>query len=213
MKPLFCPPFYPHYQTFNPAFNYLFNSYYNGIGEQYPRHQRGLVSRPSLSEVLDYRHYIDRHIAQYLSDSSVEESCPRILTLGLHHEQQHQELLLTDIQHCLFNNPQYPAYQQPSPPGPCGREAGSLDWLPVEGGVCTVGTGSCDEGIFSFDNERPRHKVYLEDFTIASRLITNAEYMEFIAAGGYLTPDYWLADGLGLVTAAAVIRSAILVGA
>ena len=183
--------FYPHYQVFDPAFNYLFNSYYNGIGEQYPRHQRGLISRPSLSEVLDYRHYIDRHIERYLADTLMEECRPQLLTLGLHHEQQHQELLLTDIQHCLFNNPQYPVYQPP-PATPCEREAGPLEWLPVAGGVCAVGCGGED---FSFDNERPRHSVYLEDFTIASRLITNAEYTEFIADGGYLNPDYWLADG------------------
>lgn len=184
------------YKRFSETYNYLFNSYYNGIGEQYPRAQRGLISRPSLDEVLSYREFVDNSI-QSLFDSldDRDESSARelsgLIVLGLNHEQQHQELLLTDIKHAFFHNPLYPSYNHPVTDF-VGTEAVELTWLQVSSGLASVGH-SGDQ--FSFDNERPAHNVYIHDFSIASRLVTNGEYAEFIASGGYQNPDFWLADG------------------
>lgn len=179
-----------HYRRFNEAFNYLFNSYYNGVGGQYPRSQRGLISRPSLQEVMAFRQHVDQWMSAYLQDDGLDDEICRLIELGLHHEQQHQELMLTDIKHCLFQNPLYPAYQsdfttphQMLPP---------LTWLPLKSGLQTLGY---DKAGFSFDNERPAHPVYLGECELASRLVTNGEYQAFIEAGGYQNPHHWLSDG------------------
>jgi ergothioneine biosynthesis protein EgtB len=181
------------YQRFNESFNYLFNSYYNGIGEQYPRHQRGLISRPSLQEVVHYRHFIDDAMCRFLLDLEKENKVDllALVELGLQHEQQHQELLLTDIKHSLFHNPLYPVYQS-QPSSPVNFDSRPLEWLPINGGLASIGYEG--EG-FSYDNERPNHMVYLHEYALASRLVTNGEYAEFIDSGGYSNPDYWLADG------------------
>jgi ergothioneine biosynthesis protein EgtB len=184
------------YSRFSEAYNYLYNSYYNGIGEQYPRTQRGLISRPSLSDIMLYRTFVDDSIELLFdsldecNDASITE-LSSLLVLGLNHEQQHQELLLTDIKHAFFLNPLYPAYKH-RPTEFLDTKAVDLTWLPVSSGLASVGHNNEQ---FSFDNERPEHSVYIHDFAIASRLVTNSEYLEFIDAGGYQNPEFWLADG------------------
>ncbi len=184
------------YKRFNETYNYLYNSYYNGIGEQYPRAQRGLISRPSLGEIVSYREFVDAAIQSLfeqmddLNDSSIKD-LSGLLELGLNHEQQHQELLLTDIKHAFFHNPLYPSYSASSFT-PSSNTTPELSWLPIQSGLVPVGY---DGDAFVFDNERPEHSVYIHDFSIASRLVTNGEYAEFIASGGYQNPDFWLADG------------------
>lgn len=184
------------YKRFNETYNYLYNSYYNGIGEQYPRAQRGLVSRPSLEEIISYREFVDTAIqllfeqANDVSESAMKE-LSGLLELGLNHEQQHQELLLTDIKHAFFHNPLYPSYSASSITQTTNT-APELSWLPIKNALIPIGY---DGTAFAFDNERPEHSVYVHDFSIASRLVTNGEYAEFIASGGYQAPDFWLADG------------------
>lgn len=182
--------FLPHYKRVNEHYNYLFNSYYNGIGEQYPRHQRGLISRPSLAEVLQYRRAVDQQLYRLLEAESDNSAIRELVILGLHHEQQHQELMLTDIKHCLFHNPTYPAYQDDFIPTP--RQADPLHWLRFDGQLVDIG---CIKDGFSFDNERPVHSVYVNTFSLASRLVTNGEFAAFIDSGGYRNPQFWLADG------------------
>jgi ergothioneine biosynthesis protein EgtB len=189
-------PYLKGYLRFNEAYNYLYNSYYNGIGEQYPRAQRGLISRPSLSDILSYRKFVDESIQLLFnsldnSDTETISELSGLLVLGLNHEQQHQELLLTDIKHAFFHNPLFPAYKH-LPADFVETESVALKWLPVSSGLVSVGH---DNEQFSFDNERPVHSVYVHDFAIASRLVTNEEYAEFIASGGYQNPEFWLADG------------------
>ena len=189
-------PYLKDYLPFDEAYNYLYNSYYNGIGEQYPRSQRGLISRPSLDDILSYRIFVDESIQRLfgsldISDGTLIIELSDLLELGLNHEQQHQELLLTDIKHAFFHNPLLPTYKNQST-GVVEAEAVALEWLPVPKGLVSVGH---DNQQFSFDNERPEHSVYIHDFTIASRLVTNGEYAKFIACGGYQNPEFWLADG------------------
>lgn len=181
----------PGYGRYNETFNYFYNSYYNGIGEQYPRHQRGLISRPSLQEVLEYRHWVDQAMQELLLNQA-NEAVEYLVELGLQHEQQHQELLLTDIKHCLFQNPSYPAYLPPFKHLSSTAAGRPNAWLPIDAGLYSVGW----EGeSFSFDNEKPSHQIYIHEFELASTLVSNQEYLEFIEAGGYQAPDHWLADG------------------
>ena len=181
-------PFRAGYQPFHPAFEYLFNSYYNGVGEQFPRPDRGTLSRPTVAEVLAYRHYVDEAMARLLA--SEDPDVQSRIQLGLHHEQQHQELMLTDIKANLGLNPLKPAYR----PGPvAAADDVPLMFEPFAGGIVEVGAGA--NVPFCFDNERPRHKAWLEEFALANRLTTNAEYAEFIADGGYRTPSLWLSEG------------------
>lgn len=184
-------PYLANYQVFHPQYGYLFNSYYETVGQRHPRPQRGLLSRPSVEEVYQYRAYVDAAMRSLLSQSA---DCPEVVALvelGLHHEQQHQELLLTDIKHILALNPLRPAYrvdlQQPEL-----ASAAKEQWLDYPGGLYAIGYDGHD---FAFDNENPRHQVYLEDYWLAARLVTNAEYLEFVQAGGYTKPEYWLSEG------------------
>lgn len=185
-----------HYQPdqapFDPDFHYLFNSYYNTIGPMHPRPRRGLLSRPTLEQVLDYRHHVDSRM-QTLIDSGenaeMEDFAFRV-TLGLQHEQQHQELLLMDIKHNFSVNPLRPAYRTDLA-APSG-EAPPAHWLEQEGGLHSIGHGGRG---FAYDNETPRHSVLIHDHRLADRLVTNAEYLEFIEDGGYCNPALWLADG------------------
>jgi ergothioneine biosynthesis protein EgtB len=180
-------------EAFHPQFSFLFNSYYNAVGERHPRPRRGLLSRPSLAEVYEYRAAIDRGMAEYLSRLSdkLPQSVTDVIELGIQHEQQHQELILTDIKHMLAQNPLKPAYREDLT---CSERttAPSLEWVSFPGGLRWLGY---DGPGFCFDNEQPRHRVYLEAFQLASRLVTCGEFCEFIADGGYRRPELWLSDG------------------
>ena len=182
-------PFAANHTPFHSAFEHLFNSYYEGVGDRHPRAQRGILSRPTLTEVHAYRAHVDDRMAPLL-DSDDAEIRARI-QLGLHHEQQHQELIVTDIKANFGSNPLRPAYK-PATDEP-STDASALAF--VEFGGELVEAGAPCEGAFCFDNELPRHKVWLDDFALANRLVTNGEYAEFIAAGGYDDPAFWLADG------------------
>lgn len=180
---------------FDPQFKVLFNSYYKQLGAHPNRGSRGLMSRPSLENVHQYRAHVDRAISNLLGSSSQQEEIFELIEMGLNHEQQHQELILTDIKHAFWNSP---LQQQPMPDSNFSSETADLTWIPIEGGIHSVG----HEGhSFAFDNERPRHDVLLRPFRIASRAVTNAEYVEFMADGGYRRPQLWLSDGWDAVCA------------
>jgi len=180
------------YRPFHPDFEHLFNSYYNAVGEPYPRSRRGLISRPTVEETRDYRAHVDSAMERLFERAdSLPGDALELIELGLHHEQQHQELLLMDIKHVLSCNPLFPSYHEGSPAGP-GRPDDRPAWCDFEGG--TVEIGHHGPG-FSFDNERPRHATQLEPYRLASRLVTNGEFLEFVAERGYERPESWLADG------------------
>jgi len=186
--------FAPAYQVFDEHFGHLFNSYYNAIGSQFSRPHRGLLSRPSLEEVLAYRHHIDSNMERLLADST-DAAITELTTLGIQHEKQHQELLLTDIKHALYQNPLLPAYVDSAPltteTHACNATA-PLTWSHFPEGLYQVGYSG--DG-FSFDNEAPRHKVYLQAFQLANRPVSNGEYLAFIEDGGYQRSELWLSDG------------------
>lgn len=189
----------PQAQTFtpfDPEFEYLYNSYYLGIGEPYPRARRGLISRPSLQRVLDYRAHVDALMLRLLERGALDEGTRKLFELGLHHEQQHQELILTDIKHVLWCNPLRPAYRSAPPMPPAGTPW--LRWHRFDEAIVEIGAA---DGGFAFDNERPRHRVLVPAFRLASRAVTNGEYAEFIADGGYRNPLLWLSDGWATVQA------------
>jgi ergothioneine biosynthesis protein EgtB len=184
----------PHsagYRALDPRYAFLFNSYYVQAGERHCRAQRGLVTRPTLDEVLAYRSYVDEAVASLCDDIAADSSHPawRVLELGLHHEQQHQELLLTDIKHVFWTNPMRPAYRSTPIPAVAGVAQG---WQSIGEGVYEIGH---DGTGFSFDNEGPVHKAYVHASRMAHRLVTNAEYAAFIADGGYRQPALWLSNG------------------
>ena len=183
----------PHlggYTVFHETFRYLFNSYYDAVGERHPRPERGLVTRPDVHEVGEYRHHVDEAMARLIPQLGDRPELVDLVELGLHHEQQHQELALMDLKHAFSRNPLLPAYApRGQRPLAAGRAPG---WIDVDGGVVRVGhTG---EG-FAFDNESPRHSVVVERFALADRLVTNGEWLEFIDDGGYRDPTIWLSDG------------------
>jgi ergothioneine biosynthesis protein EgtB len=180
----------PHvaaYEPHHPAYQYLFNSYYEAVGPRYARPQRGLLSRPTVEEITRYRAHVDDAMDALLQTDA--DRVGELVELGLHHEQQHQELLLMDIKHVLSCNPLDPAY---SDAPLASRVASPLQWRTFEGGLVEVGH---DGNGFAFDNEWPRHAVYLEPFAIADRLAAAAEWLEFIDDGGYRRPELWLSDG------------------
>lgn len=185
----------PDYRAFDARFSYLFNSYYEALGPRHPRPQRGLLTRPSLAEVQAYRRHVDAAIAQFLqSDAGVDQAhALALLELGLNHEQQHQELLLTDILHLLSCNPLLPAYgalPEASPP----PDASPVQWLAVGGGISQLGADD-DQAQFCFDNETPRHVRLVAPFHIAHRPVSCADFLEFVQDGGYRNPLLWLSDG------------------
>jgi ergothioneine biosynthesis protein EgtB len=186
------------FQPFHPAFRVLFNSYYNGVGAKHPRPQRGLLTRPALEDVLAYRRNVDERIER-LQRQDDSERLMTLLVTGMQHEQQHQELILTDVKHLLSLNPLWPTYATESMPG-IGK-ASEPGWLACEGGVVQIGYQG--DG-FCFDNELPRHRQFLEPFSIASRLVTNGEYLAFIEDGGYQAPALWLSEGWDWVQSNAV---------
>ncbi len=186
------------YSPFDPRFSFLFNSYYNAVGDRLARPNRGLLSRPTVGEVHRYRAHVDEQMATSLrNNTAFPSSLASVVELGLHHEQQHQELILTDLKHAFSCNPLQPAYRDsPVACSPCRQEGGHdetlLNWLPFPAGVRRI--GHAGEG-FAFDNETPRHRVYVEAFLLANRLTTCCEYQAFIDAGGYEQPQWWLSDG------------------
>lgn len=180
----------PGFTPFHPLFDHLFNSYYNTVGEQFPRSKRGLLSRPTVEEVFQYREDVDRRVLSAITSGTLSARERTTLEIGLNHEQQHQELMLTDIKHVFSCNPLMPAYSDAALP--LINDLDPLDWLSFPGGLCQIG----NEGSgFAYDNEFPRHKTFLQSFQIASRLVTNSEYLAFIKAGGYEDPRFWLSMG------------------
>ncbi len=190
-------PHLPGYEPIDPKYEYLFNSYYNAVGPQYDRPSRGLLSRPTVAEVYAYRAHVDRAMLALLegaSESQLAKVGPAV-TLGINHEQQHQELLLTDIKYNLSINPLRPAYHTVELPR---RPAVPLEWHDDGGGIVEVGH---DGSGFSFDNESPRHEALLQPYRIASRPVTCGEYAAFVEDGGYARPDLWLSSGWDTVQA------------
>ena len=189
-------PFLDGYRPAPALYEVLFNSYYNGIGEQHPRGRRGLLSRPPLDEVLAWRRRVDDALEQLL-DQREHPQRPTILSrtrLGIEHERQHQELFFTDIKYSLAANPLYPAYREP--PGDDAVGAAGEQWTTYPGGLGEIGHRGDS---FCFDNELPRHRHFLEPFAMADRLVTNREYQAFVDDGGYERPELWLADGWATV--------------
>ena len=189
-------PYLKSYDVFHPKYSYLFNSYYEAVGNRHPRAQRGLLSRPTVAEVYQYRAYVDEAMRSLFSNTALSPEITELITLGLHHEQQHQELLLTDIKHIFAINPLRPAYRSTAPKISLAPAILPLQLIEFSGGLHTIGH---QQSGFAFDNESPAHSVYLQDFALASRLVTNGEYLEFIEAGGYEKPEYWLSEGWATV--------------
>jgi len=176
---------------FDEDYHYLFNSYYNSVGEMHPRPQRGQISRPTLAEVFDYRAHVDEQIARVIDGGRVDDVIRDVLILGLHHEQQHPELLLTDIKHVLSSNPLRPAARSDLNTT-SGATTSAQSFTNGSSGIVRIG----HEGDgFCFDNELPRHDALLHAHAIGDRLVTNAEYREFIRSGAYDEPAHWLSDG------------------
>jgi ergothioneine biosynthesis protein EgtB len=178
------------YTIHHPAFAHLFNSYYLAVGQPYPRASRGLLTRPTARAVTEYRRHVDAALATLLGGNALPPSICNRVVVGLHHERQHQELMLTDLQHLFSANPLRPAYRNLRPPDTSGVEP--LLFQPVPGGQVQIGAGK--DG-FSFDNERPIHYRYVPTFALANRPVTNSEYRQFIDDGGYRRASLWLADG------------------
>ncbi len=191
----------PHvadYEVYDPRFGYLFNSYYETLGPRHSRPKRGLLTRPDVNEIYAYRRHVDAGVAKLIENTGQAQllNIEPVIELGLHHEQQHQELILTDIKHAFWLNPLLPSYM---PVVPAAVEsAASLGWLDFGGGIVPLGHEG--EG-FAFDNEKPRHLVLLAPYRLASRAVTCGEYLAFMEDGGYRLPEFWLSDGWTTVEA------------
>jgi ergothioneine biosynthesis protein EgtB len=181
------------YAVFDAQFEHLFNSYYQGIGVPFRRDQRGMISRPNLSMVRAYRQYVDHAMLRLLDQPSLSSAMTNLVMLGLHHEQQHQELLLTDFKHALSIHPDCPAYRDDLAIEATELTAIDLRFIEVGGGLVTVGASA--EDAFAFDNEQPQHQVFIEPFALANRTVTNAEFLAFMQADGYQTAAYWMSEG------------------
>jgi len=185
--------FEPGFRPFDASFRVLFNSYYQGVGEQYPRPKRGLITRPSLDEIKRYRADVDARMLALIGARGCDAELNELVTLGLHHEQQHQELLLTDIKHALSFNPARAAYAKRWPMTSVRPQP--LRWFGYAGGLIEHGHDAALDGAFCFDNETPRHRTYAAPFELASRPATYDEYLAFIDDGGYRRPELWLSMG------------------
>lgn len=185
-------PHLPGYRVFHPQFGYLFNSYYYQVGQMHRRIERGLLSRPTVEEIFQYREHVDTAMHRLLGDTN--DTVAALIELGIHHEQQHQELLLTDIKHVFSCNPLQPAYH--AIPADDNSDAGTLRFIDGASGVQVIGTDSAE---FHFDNESPAHSVYIAPHAIANRPISNAEYRQFIDDGGYQRSEFWLSQAWACV--------------
>lgn len=185
-------PFAENYRCYNPAFDYLFNSYYLTHGQPFPRPARGLLSRPTVAEIHQYRAAVDEAMLEFITTATEMQwqKAEPLIVLGLNHEQQHQELMLTDLKHVFAQNPLHPKYRDLPPPP--SHQAPGISWLTVDKGIYHIGHSGTG---FGYDNEYPHHQVLLQPFALASRPVTNAEYLEFINDGGYENPALWLSDG------------------
>jgi ergothioneine biosynthesis protein EgtB len=192
-------PHVPGYRIFDASFEFLFNSYYESIGARQPRPRRGMITRPTLAAIRAYRDHVDAAVSALL-EREAPAAVATLIELGCQHEQQHQELLLTDILHLFAQNPLRPAYKDPAPIAVEQAVTGAPDYVAFEGGLVEIGHGQRG---FAFDCERPRHRIFLEPFRLADRLVTNAEWMEFIADGGYRNALLWLSEGWANVQAEA----------
>ncbi|QEG36549.1 ergothioneine biosynthesis protein EgtB [Bythopirellula goksoeyrii] len=183
----------PSYRVFDDHYEVLFNSYYNAVGEQFPRALRGMLSRPTVAQVYDYRHKVDQCVADWFTNGRIEADpqLARVVELGLNHEQQHQELILTDVKHLFSLNPLLPTFRTGTQPSTTNVTS-ECDWIDFEEGQHRI--GNAGEG-FSYDNESPLHRVFLESFAIASRPVTSGEFLKFITDDGYSRPEYWLSEG------------------
>lgn len=190
----------PDQPPFDPAYRYLFNSYYEAVGPRHPRARRGMITRPTVDEVTGYRHHVDRAVLGLLDRGALADrpDVAALVELGAHHEEQHQELLLMDAKHLLWQNPLRPAYQAGPPPAPSGSAPHAPGWITHPGGLVDI--GHVGPG-FAFDNESPRHTVHLAPFALADRLVTNGEWRAFMEDGGYQRPELWLSDGWASVQA------------
>jgi ergothioneine biosynthesis protein EgtB len=204
----------PHSKNFRPFssdYTFLFNSYYEGVGQRVERPKRGLLSRPSLEEIYRYRKFVTKAVQDFIAELTEENFKSRaeppfvspdniysVIELGIHHEEQHQELVLTDIKYNLYSNPQRPAYSVgfAELESPQRRDETSRSWILFDEGVRNIGW---EKSTFAFDNERPRHRVFFEPFRISSHPVTNGDFLEFIEAKGYQRPEFWLSDGWATV--------------
>ncbi|MCZ8014410.1 MAG: ergothioneine biosynthesis protein EgtB [Limnobacter sp.] len=199
--------FWPELPVYDEQFLYLFNSYYESLGPRQPRPQRGLITRPSVAQVNAYRTYVDEHIHEFVHrcDASLWPQALQAIELGLNHEQQHQELILTDVKYLLHQNPFATVYCPEGEPfvfSPQPTSAVKPEWLHFAGGLHAIGHDVAHEGSnFCYDNETPRHSVYVYPFELANRLVTCGEYLAFIEDGGYQNPSHWLSEGWSAVQA------------
>ncbi|WP_347550161.1 ergothioneine biosynthesis protein EgtB [Pseudalkalibacillus hwajinpoensis] len=186
-----------NYISYHKEFDYLFNSYYESVGSYFPRSSRGLLSRPSIDKVRNYRRDVDEEIVSLLTnlDEKKLKEVAKLIEIGLNHEQQHQELILTDVKYNFSINPLKPVYRERDTMN--SDESSPMDWVSFDGGLVEVGVN--EEDGFSFDNERPVHKVWLEPFKLATRTVTNGEYLAFMEDGAYGRPEFWLSDGWATV--------------
>ena len=184
----------PGFEPVDSEYSYIFNSYYNAVGERIARDRRGVLSRPTVAEVFRYRAAVDKRMKELLdrAGNTAFERVRSTLILGLHHEQQHQELILTDIKHALASNPRRPAYRERRTETVAHAGPGAPGWIPFAGSLRSIGHESAS---FAFDNEGPRHQQYVAAFALADRLVTNREYLTFMDDGGYERPEFWLSDG------------------
>jgi len=192
-------PSLPGYRELHPQYHFLFNSYYNSVGQRHCRPKRGLVSRPTVEETYHYRAWVDRHMLELLHglDADRLRELEPVILLGLHHEQQHQELMLTDIKHVFTENPLRPVYRERRSAGQAPASV-PLQWIDFAEGIHWIGH---DGNGFAFDNEGPRHREFVGAFQLASRLVTAGEYLAFIEDGGYTRPEFWLSEGWNTVQA------------
>ena len=187
----------PAYRSFDPHYEVLFNSYYNAVGEQFPRAERGLLSRPSLGEVFEYRAHVDQGVNDWLASGRVNEDMElaAVVELGIQHEQQHQELILTDVKHLFSKNPRMPIFREAELSGVAASNF-SRTWLGIEEGIYEIGYAG---GGFAYDNEGPRHRVFLEPSAVASHPVNSGHFLDFVQDGGYTRPELWLSLGWDMV--------------